>query len=86
MSSGLIAVLILGAGLLAAVLLGRGKRSGQGGMPGRARGADALTRACHGNREQAERLEALEQKRAGGKLSSRAARQRAAERMKRDRG
>ncbi len=85
MSGGLIAVLLLGAGLLAAVLLGVGKRSGQGGGGRRGR-ADALTRACHGNRAQAERLEALEQRRAGGKLSRRAARQRALERMTRDRG
>ncbi|MBK1725987.1 hypothetical protein [Halorhodospira neutriphila] len=46
---------------------------------------DALSAACYGDEMQAERLEALEQKRAGGALSRREARRRAAERLQRDR-
>jgi len=54
---------------------------------GRAPGSrdDPLTRACHGDTEQADRLEAAEQERAAGKLSRTEARRRAAERLKRDR-
>lgn len=46
---------------------------------------DALTRACHGDRAQADRLEAHERERTSEQLSRAEARRRAAERLNRDR-
>ncbi len=46
---------------------------------------DELNRACHGDEEQAERLEMLERERTTEELSRAEARRRAAERLKRDR-
>ncbi|ABM61184.1 hypothetical protein [Halorhodospira halophila] len=67
------------AALVAAIVI---QRRGGRLTPG---GDDALTRACHGDQEQADRLEAAEQERAGRRLSRNEARRRAAERLKRDR-
>ncbi|MFP4147321.1 MAG: hypothetical protein ACLFSI_06360, partial [Halorhodospira sp.] len=64
------------------VLVQRRRRSGSPGARDR---GDALIRACHGDQEQADRLEGLERERAGEQLSRAEARRRAAERLKRDR-
>ncbi len=70
---------------LAALVAGMLIQRRRGGSAGRKR-ADALTRACHGDAEQADRLEALERERSSESLSRAEARRRAAERLRRDRG
>lgn len=84
MSGGITAAVVVLAVAAGATLWGwrlYERRRGRRGRPRR----DALSAACYGDEAQAERLETLEQERAGGTLSRREARRRAAEQLQRDR-